>query len=81
MAEQKVITSVCDSCFAEEAVPLPKRGGWASSVTFLPPGWLHVTARSATREVFAVDLCPVCSAPAVRMGEEQAERALAAAAS
>lgn len=62
MSKKEVLLSVCDKCHVEVQTPLEK-GRMGRKHYVLPPGWLNVSANTATHTVFEMDLCEECKVP------------------
>lgn len=75
MAKKEVVLTTCDTCGAEEQMPLPKGDGRHMSDPFvIPAEWLHVAANTKDKLLFERDLCPKCKRDvlaAAGMGDAQ----------
>lgn len=61
MSKKEVLLSVCDKCHTEVQTILEKhRLGHRKDKYVLPPGWMNLSANTATHTVFEMDLCEDC---------------------
>lgn len=59
--KKQILLSICDRCHFEAQSPLEYKGLRHRAQPYvLPPGWLHVSANTATHLIFEMDLCEDC---------------------
>jgi hypothetical protein len=64
MTTKEVLQSECDQCGKKEVFePGPGR----RAQILLPQGWLHVSGKTKSVDVFSMDLCDTCVAPVLAM--------------
>lgn len=59
MAQQKILVSECDNCGAVDRMPLPDSNKKAELI--LPKGWMIITGKTATTDVFEIITCARCT--------------------